>query len=197
MAQPRYITEAEVEGQVIPDGGTEDQVLAKNSETDFDLKWANVVGAGGILGSIADQQVAFGDGTDIAGDDNLKYDVALHALTVGTVTLNTNDDGTASFLGGDLVIDGGGGGDAHLWNPGNRVILGDQLLDFSQASVTIDGSGITLFAAVPGAQITLQGICQLTPSAAPESPFEGMIYADSDDHHLYFYNGTAWKQLDN
>lgn len=30
----------------------------------------------------------------------------------------------------------------------------------------------------------------------PGSPAEGMIYADTD-HHLYYYNGTDWKQLDN
>lgn len=30
----------------------------------------------------------------------------------------------------------------------------------------------------------------------PGSPFEGMIYAKTD-HHLYYYNGTTWKQLDN
>ncbi len=30
----------------------------------------------------------------------------------------------------------------------------------------------------------------------PGSPFEGMIYADTD-HHLYYFNGTDWKQLDN
>jgi hypothetical protein len=26
---------------------------------------------------------------------------------------------------------------------------------------------------------------------------EGQIYANSTDHHIYFYNGTTWKQLDN
>lgn len=29
----------------------------------------------------------------------------------------------------------------------------------------------------------------------PGSPTEGMIYADTD-HHLYYYNGTTWVQLD-
>jgi len=37
----------------------------------------------------------------------------------------------------------------------------------------------------------------LTPqSDPPTSPTEGMIYANTD-HHLYYYNGTTWKQLDN
>ncbi len=30
----------------------------------------------------------------------------------------------------------------------------------------------------------------------PSPPEEGMMYADTD-HHLYYYNGSAWKQLDN
>lgn len=37
----------------------------------------------------------------------------------------------------------------------------------------------------------------LTPQAsAPGTPAEGTIYANSGDHHLYFYDGTSWKQLD-
>jgi len=33
-------------------------------------------------------------------------------------------------------------------------------------------------------------------AAAPTSATEGMIYSNSTDNHLYFYDGTAWKQLD-
>jgi hypothetical protein len=37
----------------------------------------------------------------------------------------------------------------------------------------------------------------LTPTASPPATVaEGDIYADTD-HHLYYYNGTTWKQLDN
>ncbi len=41
------------------------------------------------------------------------------------------------------------------------------------------------------------GAFKLPLQSDPPSPAEeGMIYADTD-HHLYYYNGTTWKQLDN
>jgi len=57
--------------------------------------------------------------------------------------------------------------------------------DFSTDAITINGScSITTF-------------LKLTPTADPPgSAAEGMVYADTD-HHLYFYNGTGWVQLDN
>lgn len=49
----------------------------------------------------------------------------------------------------------------------------------------------------PLATMDISGFMKLLPQSTPSSPIEGMIYADSSDHHLYFYNGTNWKQLDN
>lgn len=40
-------------------------------------------------------------------------------------------------------------------------------------------------------------VLKLIPAAdPPASPEEGMIYADTD-HHIYYYNGSTWVQLDN
>jgi hypothetical protein len=45
--------------------------------------------------------------------------------------------------------------------------------------------------------VTLSAALKLTPQADPPNPAaEGQIYADTD-HHLYYYNGSEWKQLDN
>ncbi len=44
---------------------------------------------------------------------------------------------------------------------------------------------------------TFSQFVQLTPIATPPpSATEGAVYADTD-HHLYFYNGSTWLQLDN
>ena len=45
--------------------------------------------------------------------------------------------------------------------------------------------------------VNITDVIHLTPTANPPSgATEGMIYADTD-HHLYYYNGTGWIQLDN
>jgi hypothetical protein len=45
--------------------------------------------------------------------------------------------------------------------------------------------------------LTVDSVLKLTPrSSPPSSPSEGWIYAGTN-HHLYYYDGTAWKQLDN
>src|ERR1041384_6005574 len=65
MAQPRFVTEKEVEGGVIPIGGTTEQVLAKKSNTNYDLKWKTATGSGDVVGpdSATDGNLAVFDGT--------------------------------------------------------------------------------------------------------------------------------------
>lgn len=44
--------------------------------------------------------------------------------------------------------------------------------------------------------VKLSEVLQLTPVSTPTAtPALGMIYCDSDDNELYFYNGSAWEQL--
>lgn len=49
-----------------------------------------------------------------------------------------------------------------------------------------------------GQIIYLNGIAKLPVTADPPTVNvqEGMIYCDTD-HHIYYYNGSTWKQLDN
>jgi hypothetical protein len=45
--------------------------------------------------------------------------------------------------------------------------------------------------------VNITDVIKLTPTASPPAgATEGMIYADTD-HHLYYFDGTSWKQLDN
>jgi hypothetical protein len=44
--------------------------------------------------------------------------------------------------------------------------------------------------------VKIDAVLKLTPIATPSNPTEGDIYAGTD-HHLYYYNGSMWKQLDN
>ena len=56
-----------------------------------------------------------------------------------------------------------------------------------------------IFAASPADQmVSINAVLRLTPQAsAPTSNLaEGNIYC-STTHHIYYYNGSAWKQLDN
>jgi hypothetical protein len=41
------------------------------------------------------------------------------------------------------------------------------------------------------------GLVLLNLVTAPSSPVFGQVYANTTDKHAYFWNGTAWKQLDN
>lgn len=59
------------------------------------------------------------------------------------------------------------------------------------------GSGEIVADQFNGDTAFLSSFLELTPSDRPDSPGEGRVYQDSTDHHLYVWNGTAWKQLDN
>lgn len=207
-------------------------------------------GAGGIGGSISDQQVAFGNGTDIAGSDSLTFQSDPNFITIGNnyaaiaqgdnfpgIGIGSNDGGfgAALFLGSDDENTGAPFIDLFSSNgttdSPTSSADGDTLAqigfkgyanDFATAAqIQANVSGTVGTPAVPGKltfsitddttrgfvnhlvldgktnTATINSILRLPPIADPPgSPLEGMIYADTD-HHLYYHNGTTWKQLDN
>lgn len=61
----------------------------------------------------------------------------------------------------------------------------------------VGGRTTTLAVQIASDRTGISNVLSLKPQSAPSSPAAGDVYADSSDHHLYFYNGSAWKQLDN
>jgi hypothetical protein len=79
-----------------------------------------------------------------------------------------------------------------LQNAETAISIGDTTTRRAGNYMTLDRTKTLLFDSL-AANIVLK----LTPRANPPSGAkEGMIYS-STDHHLYYYNGTTWIQLDN
>ena len=79
--------------------------------------------------------------------------------------------------------------------PGNIRVFGDGTIngDVSIAGTITVASVVATTSAVTS--LTASSFVKLTPLAsAPATPAEGALYAGTD-HKLYFYNGTAWKEV--
>lgn len=148
------------------------------------------VGGGQSFGQITDghRNVGLGDGAGhsfLAGSNNnvaVGFNVAGSAnrtasrnTFLGSNSASTNTGSDNVFIGYNSNISG---------SVSSRYILSNN------DGVLMDGDFVTKI-------LTLNNILKLTPGSAPATPAEGQIYSNSSDHHLYFYNGTSWKQLDN
>ena len=65
-------------------------------------------------------------------------------------------------------------------------------------TINVDGSTaiVTILDSIETYALAAINTLKVGPTAAPALTEEGVIYADTD-HHLYYYNGTYWKRLDN
>jgi len=171
-------------------------------------------GGGGLGGSIADQQVAFGSGTDIAGSNSLTWDNndgvlnAEGSIAVGTL-VDAADDGDIRLMNGASIqarnVDSDGNIDlvtSFIAGGHDKVYFGPYE-DGPYIESDIFNDKLSLFnfggnfLSLSTTMVEFGSCLKLPPQAdPPASPEEGMIYADTD-HHLYYYNGTTWKQLDN
>ncbi len=78
----------------------------------------------------------------------------------------------------------------------NAIAIGSSVTADDDNLVALGNSDNKAFV-FGGSNVGINDVLTLTPIADPPSnPAEGMIYADTD-HHLYYYNGSTWKQLDN
>jgi hypothetical protein len=122
------------DGVGVPVGGTTGQALVKNSNTDYDTEWADVVASPG--GSTT--QVQFNDAGALAGDAGLTYDKTTNALTIGA--------GSLKFTGGTsgtvTIQPAATAGTYALTLPTDDGASGQALLT--------DGSGVLSWGAVGG-----------------------------------------------
>lgn len=118
-------------------------------------------------------------------------------------TITSGDENT--FIGrsaGSSITTGSGnifiGCASGYYETGSNKLFIDNTTRTNEADARIKALIYGVFAAAPVNQrVTINAVLKLTPMADPPgSPEEGMIYADTD-HHLYYYNGSTWKQLDN
>jgi len=82
----------------------------------------------------------------------------------------------------NLTIGGGGG-------------LTAAAATLAAASVTTETVTTANVTTANVTSLNVATVLAFTPTAdPPDSAAEGMLYADTD-HKLYYYNGTAWKEV--
>ncbi len=113
-----------------------------------------------------------------------------------TMTFGENGGGSinANGVSGELYLSSDSG------DPNGKLVR----ISTGQSNSGTDGNGGDIFLSPENGTgsgrkgiVIIQNVLQLDPTDTPDSPEEGWIYANVSDHHLYYYNGTTWKQLDN
>lgn len=173
-------------------------IISESGEaTSAFLRQAGSDPGGGTPGG-SDTQVQFNDADAFGGDGGLTYNktnktLAFKASVGGAGNVFDLFDSDSGNRGG-LYIDESPFVEL-LLNGTSRAV---QLIASSTDAkvVALSGAATAILDGVAGS-VSASNLFALTPTADPPgSPTEGMIYADTD-HHLYYYNGTIWKTLDN
>lgn len=180
-------------------GGTDGAVLTYDSLRNV---WKPVAASGGgaDLSGTADNQVLYNNSGSIGGADNLAWDetnfVVKGSLNPSVVAERTTT-GAAYFRLRNTSNE-------WQWYSNNanagfepntvngvfymRNLANNEIVRFNFGT-TAAASSIELMG---GAFLKINAV-----SASPTPPALGMVYVDSDDNHMYFYNGSTWVQMDN
>ncbi len=130
-----------------------------------------------------------------SGTQNVSQSVGVGGgqIAVGNQTVSVGY--AADAFGTNQIIIGSFSGvtGLHLADPDNIGLIGNpNMTDFyfgAQGPINLTSSG---------ASILHSGGLALKPVASPTpTPYEGLVWESSVDHHFYGYNGTTYKQLDN
>jgi len=134
-------------------------------------------------------------------NDPIKLDVRARLVTSGCYFYGSNGTTYPLVIFNDS---------RNIWTDLASQFANNTLENYIQLNGTLDivtlvqstKDATTEFAIIPN-QINyiglnknvLRGSLKLVPGTAPSSPTEGMIYADSSSHKLYYYNGTSWVSM--
>lgn len=129
----------------------------------------------------------------------------VNAIITSNLDINSTNDGIASIHGtnysgvtessgviGQSYATSGTGSVSGVLGIANGT--GVDVTNIGVWGVALDGG--TNWAGYFQGGVYLSDFIYLVPTADPPAADEGRVYAGTD-HHLYFYNGTAWVQLDN
>ncbi len=157
------------------------------------------LGAASGIDATGSRNIAVGKdalGALTSGNDNILIGVGAGNITTGsenivigrwsdtdaTIVPNQNADGQLN-IGNTIYATG-------MYTSGVKVGIGK---DNNAPTSTLDVNGDVDIST----SVSIGTIMHLTPLAsAPSSSSNGDVYVGTDNH-IYFYNGTAWKQLDN
>lgn len=138
---------------------------------------------------------------------------ALWLNNVGSQIFQFSSSGVWSYLyGGEAansnlgIQPGTGAAYIHLYGGGDiRFAKDDSHTDFfrfyegakEMLAMALDVGETDCELSSPGGyNITINDVFKIEPrAAAPTSPVEGMIYANSGDNNLYYYDGIAWRDM--
>ncbi len=138
----------------------------------------------GIKGSIADKQVAFGDGVVIAGDDNLRWDLSGSVLSVDG-RINVKDNLVVSASGTAVTF----------CDPDNTAgFTIDSAGNFGLTNAI--GVSIDIIVSTANGYFSVGPPMLLVPQASPPaSPTEGWVWEDATEHKLYWFDGTDVREI--
>lgn len=161
-----------------------------NTSMGYETLWNLSTSSGGARNSVFGYNSGRGMTT---GSDN----TAMGAYAGRAISTGTQNTVIGSYAGYSLGA--GMNGNVMIgYNAGYNATGSDELyIDNSNTATPLIYGDFATDALTVNGSCSITTFLKLTPTADPPgSPAEGMIYADTD-HHLYYYNGSTWVQLDN
>ncbi len=152
--------------------------------------------SGNVIGAIA---IGYQSQYQATGRGNISLGWTAHRFTsTGAYNIAIGEKaGYGVQTGSRNITIGYNTGDATYMTGSYNVLIGDNIDAADKtASYQMDICGLVK-GEINNAVVTIHDALILNPiSAAPSIPALGMLYCDSDDNHLYYYNGSAWVQID-